>query len=153
MQTAAVVEVLVGRDSGWAAQRREGSALSRGEAWRAHRLHVALGVLGGLIALAVNRYFLLWTSPVFLGPGAVGRPVAAHLAAVGGARQRPAARAADPRGARCAANPGPAAWSCAQLYADEAGVRREIDVLFREPAAVYAIEAGAAPSAFKRSAA
>ena len=67
MQSVAVVEVLLGRDSGWAAQRRGGEALTTREAWRAHRSHVALGVAGAAAALVLDRNFLIWTSPVFLG--------------------------------------------------------------------------------------
>jgi membrane glycosyltransferase len=66
MQSAAVAEVLIGRDSGWSAQRREGVALSCRDAWRAHAPHVALGVLGGVLAFLTSPPFLLWTSPVFL---------------------------------------------------------------------------------------
>ena len=66
MQAVAVAEVLLGRDSGWTPQRREGVELSRRDAWRAHRGHVALGLAGGLGALLVSKYFLMWASPVFL---------------------------------------------------------------------------------------
>jgi len=67
MQCVAVGEVLVGRDSGWAAQQREGSELSAREAWRAHRGHIVLGLVAALAALLADRYVLMWTSPVFLG--------------------------------------------------------------------------------------
>jgi membrane glycosyltransferase len=66
MQSAAVIQVLVGRDSGWSAQRREGVELSHRDAWRAHRAHVALGLAGGFLAFLTSPPFLLWTSPVFL---------------------------------------------------------------------------------------
>jgi membrane glycosyltransferase len=46
MQSAAVIQVLRGRDSGWAAQRREGAEVGLRQAWRVHRGHVALGVAG-----------------------------------------------------------------------------------------------------------
>jgi membrane glycosyltransferase len=62
----AVVEVLLGRDSGWSAQHRQGVALSRKQAWRAHGVHVALGLCGALGAFFLSKYFLIWTSPVFL---------------------------------------------------------------------------------------
>jgi membrane glycosyltransferase len=66
MQSVAVVEVLLGRDSGWSAQHRQGVALSRKQAWRAHGVHVALGLCGALGAFFLSKYFLIWTSPVFL---------------------------------------------------------------------------------------
>jgi membrane glycosyltransferase len=66
MQAVALFEVLLGRDSGWSAQRRSGVALSGRDAWRAHRGHVILGLAGGLGAFLVSKYFLMWASPVFL---------------------------------------------------------------------------------------
>jgi len=66
MQSVAVVDVLIGRDSGWSPQRREGVELGVRDVWRAHGAHVLLGLAGGVGALLVSRYFLLWASPVFL---------------------------------------------------------------------------------------
>jgi membrane glycosyltransferase len=66
MQAVAVFEVVLGRDSGWSAQRRSGARLTSRDAWRAHRGHVILGVAGGLGAFLVSKYFLMWASPVFL---------------------------------------------------------------------------------------
>ncbi len=66
MQSAAVAQVLIGRDSGWAAQRREGVELSSSDAWRAHRVHVAIGLAGAVLAFLTSPPFLMWTSPVFL---------------------------------------------------------------------------------------
>jgi len=60
------VDVLIGRDSGWSPQRREGVELGVRDVWRAHGAHVLLGLAGGVGALLVSRYFLLWASPVFL---------------------------------------------------------------------------------------
>ncbi|MGH6971007.1 MAG: glucans biosynthesis glucosyltransferase MdoH, partial [Caulobacteraceae bacterium] len=66
MQSVAVGEVLMGRDSGWAPQRREGAELTKRDTWRAHRGHVALGLAGALGALLMSRPLLMWASPVFL---------------------------------------------------------------------------------------
>ena len=66
MQSVAVADVLLGRDSGWSPQRREGVELGVGDVWRAHGAHVLLGLAGAVGAFLVSRYFLLWASPVFL---------------------------------------------------------------------------------------
>jgi membrane glycosyltransferase len=66
MQSVAVLDVLIGRDSGWSPQRREGVELGVRDVWRAHGAHVLLGLAGGVGALLVSRYVLLWASPVFL---------------------------------------------------------------------------------------
>jgi len=67
MQTTAVIEVLLGRDSGWGAQARDEGDTTAKQAWQAHRAHVGLGVLGALGAAFVDTHLLMWTSPVFVG--------------------------------------------------------------------------------------
>lgn len=67
MQSAAVFDVLIGRDSGWNAQQRDAGRLSRGEAWRSHRGHVAIGLAGAVIAWLLDPAIFWWTSPVSLG--------------------------------------------------------------------------------------
>ena len=67
MQSAAVVDVLIGRDSGWNAQQRDAGRLSRREAWRSHRIHVAVGLAGMVIAWLLDPAIFWWTSPVSLG--------------------------------------------------------------------------------------
>ena len=137
MQAAAVAEVLIGRDSGWKTQRREGVELSRREAWQAHRGHVLLGVGGAAGALALDRAFLIWASPVFLSlalsallslhtsrPGRADRPRAPLLAT-------PEDIAPPPVLAR--------AQALRAAYAAEAAMRRQIEALMREPAALYEI--------------
>jgi len=146
MQSVAVIEVVVGRDSGWRPQRREGVELNRREAWRAHRGHVALGTAGALGALVFDRYMLLWASPVFLSlalsavlslhtsrPGkALGRPVLLRI---------PEDEAPPPVLTR--------ARALRRAYADEAALRRQIDALFRAPPPVYELKA---PSRIARAA-
>jgi len=66
MQSMAVLDVLIGRDSGWSPQRREGVELGVRDVWRAHGAHVVLGLAGAVGAFLVSRYFLLWASPIFL---------------------------------------------------------------------------------------
>ena len=67
MQSAAVFEVLIGRDSGWNAQQRDAGRLSRREAWRSHRGHVAMGVVAASLAWLLDPAIFWWTSPVSLG--------------------------------------------------------------------------------------
>jgi membrane glycosyltransferase len=67
LHSKAVTEVLLGRDSGWGAQRRDGEALTFAQAWRAHRLHVALGVLGATAAALTDLRLFAWTAPITTG--------------------------------------------------------------------------------------
>jgi membrane glycosyltransferase len=65
-QARAALEVALGRDSGWPAQRREAAQLTLGQAWRASHWIVALG-LGTLLGagwLAPGMVF--WLAPVAL---------------------------------------------------------------------------------------
>jgi len=67
MQTQIVVDVLLGRDSGWVAQQRGEQEVPLGVVVGQHRGHTLCG-----IALAVGTYMLsvqvwLWLLPVWLG--------------------------------------------------------------------------------------
>jgi len=136
MQSVAVVEVLIGRDSGWSAQHRQGVALSRREAWRAHGGHVLLGALGAVGAFFISHEVLLWTSPVFLSL------TLSALLSVRTSRapsEEPASRERlfqTPEDA----DPPPVlqrARALRSVYAAESEVRRRVDALMRAPAAVY----------------
>jgi membrane glycosyltransferase len=134
MQSAAVVEVLVGRDSGWSAQHRQGTELSRKDAWRAHGGHVLLGAIGAVGAFFLSKNFLIWTSPVFLSL------MLSALLSVRTSRPRSASSAArlfqipeDVEPPRVLTR----ARELRDAYAAEAAARRSIDVLFRQSAAVY----------------
>jgi membrane glycosyltransferase len=143
MQSAAVVEVLLGRDSGWSAQHREGVALSRKAAWRAHGVHVLLGVLGALGAFLLSKAFLMWTSPVFLSLA---------LSAVLSVHTSKARDEADDRPVRLFQTPEQAqppsvvarSLSLRAAYAAEAGLRSMVEALMRPPAAVYDLSRRAA---------
>ncbi len=148
MQTVAVVEVLIGRDSGWASQRREGGELTRREAWRAHRAHVALGVAGAAIALVLDRYFLIWTSPVFLGLS-LSALLSLH-----------SSRASVRRAGRSLLQTPEEVETPAivrrsvelrALYAAEAGMRQTLDVLFRAPLPPYGAHPSPAPAPIPRA--
>ena len=66
IHTAHVGNVLLGRDGGWAVQRRDG-ATSWGEAWRRHRLHMAFGAAATVGAWFVSPPLLAWLSPMIAG--------------------------------------------------------------------------------------
>jgi membrane glycosyltransferase len=132
MQSAAVCEVLLGRDSGWSAQHRQGVELSRRDAWRAHGGHVLLGALGALGAFFLSPNVLIWTSPVFLSL------TLSALLSVGTSRELAA-------GSRLFQIPEDArppqvlkrARRLREAYAAEAAARRAIEALLRPAAAVY----------------
>ncbi len=67
MQVRQVWEIVSGRDSGWSAQRRSGEAMTWGEAFAHHRMHVIVGVLAGAALLQLSPDLLAWTSPVLAG--------------------------------------------------------------------------------------
>ena len=136
MQSAAVVEVLVGRDSGWSAQHRQGSELSRKDAWRAHGGHVLLGAIGAVGAFFLSKNFLIWTSPVFLSlmlsallSVQTSKPRSAGTTSAAGIFQIP--EDAEPPRVLTRAR------ALRETYAAEAMMRRKIDALFRQPPAIY----------------
>jgi membrane glycosyltransferase len=137
-----VIEVLVGRDSGWSPQTREGAGLSRRDAWRAHGVHVALGVLGALGAFFHSRYFLMWASPVFLSL-TLSALLSLHTSRPGAGRAlRRRGLLQIPEEAR----PPTVVERAGELrraYAAEESLRRQIDLLFRERAPVYQPKSGA----------
>jgi membrane glycosyltransferase len=140
MQSVAVIDVLVGRDSGWKPQRRDGAEISGKDAWRAHRGHVALGLVGAAGALVLNRYLLLWAGPVFLSL-ALSSLLSLHTSRPSAARE-----GVLPRLLRIPEDAAPPpvlvrARALRAAYAAEADLRRAIDLLFREPPPVYEIKA------------
>ncbi len=148
MQSVAVADVLLGRDSGWAAQRREGAELSRRDAWRAHGGHVLLGVFGALAALVLSRSFLLWASPVFLSL-TLSAALSARTSRQGPVRtgearllQIPEEREPPPVLVR--------ALALRQAYAAEAKTRRTIAAMLREPVMAYDLAGAAAFAAAPR---
>ncbi|MBV8683685.1 MAG: glucans biosynthesis glucosyltransferase MdoH [Caulobacteraceae bacterium] len=142
MQAVSVFDVLVGRDSGWKPQRREGAEISSKEAWRAHRVHVALGLAGAVGAFLTDRSLLVWAGPVFLSL-ALSAALSFHTS-----RQRGAGAPAIPGVLRIPEDAAPPwvltrARELRAAYAAEAPMRRQIEVLFRLEPAVYEIRAEA----------
>ena len=66
-QTVAVFQILLGRDSGWNAQQREGSAVPFKDTLRRYSGATGLGLLLGFAAFAVSEPLFWWMSPVILG--------------------------------------------------------------------------------------
>ncbi len=66
-QSASVVSILSGRDSGWQPQRREGGDYPFAAIARAYWPHTAIGVAFGIASYAVAPALFLWMSPVIAG--------------------------------------------------------------------------------------
>ena len=66
-QSIDVVAILLGRDSGWNVQRRDGGGIPARETIRLYRRHTVLGVVLGGVAWLVSPYLALWMLPVVLG--------------------------------------------------------------------------------------
>ena len=66
-QSIDVAAILLGRDSGWNAQRRDDGSVPWRDTMRAYRRHTLLGLALGAIAWAVSPYLALWMLPVVLG--------------------------------------------------------------------------------------
>ncbi len=65
-QSTHVFEILMGRDSGWNAQRRAGGS-SWGDAWRSYRKLTLIGCVTTVIAWFLSPSLLAWMSPALLG--------------------------------------------------------------------------------------
>ncbi len=145
MHSRAVIDVLRGRHSGWAAQQRDEGRLKFKRAWRRHWFHTALGLAWGAAAFALDPVLLAWTSPV-----AVGLVLAIPLSmatsrADAGAACRKLGLFLTPEETR-APDVAARAGALRAQYDAEAGVRSEIDRLFRAPAHVYRPEVQGAPA-------
>lgn len=66
-QTVAVTEIILGRDSGWKAQRRANGEVTLSDAMRFHAPHMLLGVITAVISFMVAPALLAWMSPVVAG--------------------------------------------------------------------------------------
>ncbi|MBO1078996.1 glucans biosynthesis glucosyltransferase MdoH [Roseomonas haemaphysalidis] len=66
-QSYDVVSILMGRDSGWSAQRRDDGSMPLGQIARLYWRHTVFGLVFGGIAWLVSPYLALWMSPVVLG--------------------------------------------------------------------------------------
>lgn len=66
-QTASVVQILLGLDAGWKAQRRDAGAMELGEAMRFHWRHMLVGVVVVVVCWETSPALLIWMAPVVLG--------------------------------------------------------------------------------------
>ena len=67
VQSASVMAILSGRDSGWQAQRRDDGTLPLRAAMRRYGWHTAFGLLLALAAYEVSYSLFAWMTPVILG--------------------------------------------------------------------------------------
>jgi membrane glycosyltransferase len=67
IQSAGVVSILLGRDSGWSAQRRDDGRVPIRAIARAYFWHTCFGVVLAVCAYAVSPLLVLWMLPVLLG--------------------------------------------------------------------------------------
>jgi membrane glycosyltransferase len=66
-QSLDVFAILLGRDSGWNAQRRDDGSLSWGSVVRLYAWHTSFGVALAVSAFLVSPSLLAWMSPVVVG--------------------------------------------------------------------------------------
>jgi membrane glycosyltransferase len=67
IQSRHVIEIFLGRDSGWKTQRRDGGASSWREAWHFHRRHMLISCVTAVILWFLSPELLIWVSPALLG--------------------------------------------------------------------------------------
>ena len=67
IQCRHVLEVFLGRDSGWHPQRREGGSTGWADAWRFHHRHMLLSFITAVILWFLSPPLLAWVSPALLG--------------------------------------------------------------------------------------
>jgi membrane glycosyltransferase len=66
-QSAHVFEILMGRDSGWNAQRRHAGESGWSDDWRSYRKLTLIGCVTAVIAWFLSPSLLAWLSPALLG--------------------------------------------------------------------------------------
>ncbi len=67
IQSGSVLQILMGRDTGWNPQRRDDGSIPIRDIVRRHRSHMALGVMTGLSAFMISTSLFAWMSPTILG--------------------------------------------------------------------------------------
>jgi membrane glycosyltransferase len=137
MQSVSVLQVLLGRDAGWATQQRDPGRLSRREAWRIHRAHMGIGGVAAALVFALDPVMFWWSSPVYLGL-IFSAPLALllsqpELGACLGLFRTPEERRPPPVVARAA--------ELRAAYDREAPIRAAIEKRLREPVPVYGFKA------------
>ena len=88
-QSLDVVRILLGRDSGWAAQRRDDGSIPFGQLVRLYGWHTLFGLALAVSSFLVSPYLLAWMSPVVVGQAlAIPLAMLTSSAAVGQALAR-----------------------------------------------------------------
>ncbi|ACA19818.1 glycosyl transferase family 2 [Methylobacterium sp. 4-46] len=67
IQSGSVLQILLGRDTGWNPQRRDDGSIPLRDIVRRHRWHTLLGLVSGAAAFAIATSLFLWMSPTILG--------------------------------------------------------------------------------------
>ncbi len=67
IQSLAVFDILIGRDAGWNAQRRDDGSIPLSEVVRQYIPHTLFGLAAGVAAYAVSPALFLWMTPVVVG--------------------------------------------------------------------------------------
>ncbi len=67
IQSGSVMQILLGRDTGWSPQRRDDGSIPFGDIVRRHRSHVALGFLTLVAGLLISPSLVAWMSPTIAG--------------------------------------------------------------------------------------
>jgi membrane glycosyltransferase len=137
MHSRAVLDVLRGRDAGWATQQRDDGRLTFAGAWARHRWHTGLGLAAAAGAWMLDPVFFAWSAPITLGL-VFSAPLSMLTSRtdLGSAAQRAGLFLTPEETA-----PPEVAIRAAALraaYAAEAGVRSEIARLMRAPVPVHA---------------
>ncbi len=67
VQSRHVLEVFMGRDSGWKPQNREGGGTSWTDAWHFHKRHLLVSCVTAVIVYFLSPSLLAWVSPALMG--------------------------------------------------------------------------------------
>ncbi|MGL4242897.1 MAG: glucans biosynthesis glucosyltransferase MdoH, partial [Beijerinckiaceae bacterium] len=67
IQSGAVFQILLGRDTGWKPQRRDDGSIPFRDIVRRHRSHVLMGAIAGVSAFLIATSLAAWMSPTIIG--------------------------------------------------------------------------------------
>ncbi len=67
IQSGSVIQILLGRDTGWSPQRRDDGSIPIRDIVRRHRSHVALGFVTLVAGLLISPSLVAWMSPTIAG--------------------------------------------------------------------------------------
>jgi membrane glycosyltransferase len=88
VQSAAIFDIIRGRDSGWNPQRRDDGSLPSSWVMRYHSLHMLLGISLGIFTFLMSLPLFLWLLPATLGLAFAGPLSAASATRKWGERFR-----------------------------------------------------------------